>query len=78
MRWVVEEKVVNKNQKRVREAVILDNDNDAMPISLWQQYIDQVEEESCRNITNVSIKVYLISKLSTTKSTVISVSGDLP
>ena len=48
-----------------------------MPIFVWEQHIDQVEEKKCLHITNASIKIYLTSKLSTTKNTVIPFSDDL-
>ena len=58
IRWVSEE-VVKKNQRRMREAVIFDDNNGVMPISLWKQHIDQIDEEKCLNITNVSINPFV-------------------
>ena len=40
------EEVVNKSMKSVREAVLSDNSDGAMPTYVWEQHISHVEEKS--------------------------------
>ena len=57
----------------LRDAAVLDDSQDAMPISVWEQHIDHIDKKKSLNITlNL-----LISKLSPTNKTIISFSNIL-
>ena len=80
-RWIADEKMVevkNNNgstsKKRLRDGVVLDESEEYILITIWEEHIDILKDSTCYLFNNISIRDYLVKKLVTTPSTTIEMS----
>ena len=65
------------SNERLREATIVDENGNSVPLSIWGKSIDSIKDEKVHIFTHLKVKFYYgILKLSTSKATVIIVSKD--
>ena len=80
IKWLSDEELKVKkdgSNERLREATIVDESGNSVPLSIWGKSIDSIKDEKVHIFTHLQVKFYYgILKLSTSKATVIIVSKD--
>ena len=70
--WTGEQHTPNENSKKlVRDGIITDSSG-SIPLSVWQEHIEQVQEGQFYTITNCNLRHYYGKRLATTKSSVVT------
>ena len=74
--WLAQENTISndqtKKQKRVRDAQVRDTTG-SISVSIWENHIDEIQDEQFYTLTNCKLKFFYGKKLATTEDTQITV-----
>ena len=80
--WNGKEELIEKkdgNKERLREGIIVDEDHNTLPVSIWGNTIDEMIEDQIFEFSNMEIKYYYgIQKLGATRMSRIRLMNELP